>query len=143
MALEILKDSRETIILKEEIKSLLPKVADPSKKGESDDFEKTFLFQNLKRFQEELRRASQIQRNHHLFLQSQLEFLKSENLETVNKVLCKSRSHSAAKASGGAGGSSWPQEEADAQEERTALVDRQALTNADVRGHSLPKKLLI
>lgn len=91
MALEILKDSRETIILKEEIKSLLPKVADPSKKEDSDDFEKTFLFQNLKRFQEELRRASQIQRNHHLFLQSQLEYLKSENLETVNKVLCKSR----------------------------------------------------
>ena len=87
--MEIMKDSRETIILKEEIKTLMPKVADPSKKDESDDFEKTFLFQNLKRFQEELRRAFQMQRNHHLFLQSQLGYLKSENLETVNKVLCK------------------------------------------------------
>ena len=28
-----------------------------------------------------------MQRNHHLFLQSQLEYLKSENLETASKVL--------------------------------------------------------
>lgn len=89
MALEILKDKRDTIILKEEIKRLLPKNVDGNKKDEEDDSTKSFLFQNLKRFQEELRKAFQMQRNHHLFLQSQLEYLKAENLETASKVLCR------------------------------------------------------
>jgi hypothetical protein len=87
MALNILKDKRETIILKEEVKNLMPKQKEGSKKEESDDGTKTFLLQNLKRFQEELSRAFHMQRNHHLFLQSQLEYLKNENLETATKVL--------------------------------------------------------
>jgi hypothetical protein len=49
MALNILKDKRETIILKEEVKNLMPKQKEGSKKEESDDGTKTFLLQNLKR----------------------------------------------------------------------------------------------
>ena len=90
MTLEILKDKRETIILKEELKHLLPKSTDGSKKDEGDDGTKAFLFQNLKRFQEELRRAFQMQRNHHLYLQSNLDFLKKENEQTALTVHCNS-----------------------------------------------------
>lgn len=85
--MEILKDKRETIILKEEIKNMLPKQSENGMK-DSEDNTKTFLFQNLKRFYEELQRAFQMQKNHHSFLQSQLEFLKNENLETTSKTLC-------------------------------------------------------
>jgi hypothetical protein len=81
MSMDVMKDSRETIILKEECKNLNPK-------NHKEDKTKTFLMHNLKRFTDELRRAFRIQRNNHLFLQSQLEYLKNENLETANKVLC-------------------------------------------------------
>lgn len=87
MALEILRDKRESIILRQEVKNLMPKNSDGSKKDEGEDGTKMFLLQNLKRFQDELRRAFQMQRNHHMFLQSQLEYLKNENLETSTKVL--------------------------------------------------------
>ena len=78
---EMLRDSRDIVVLKDEALSL-----HPDKNGK-DDKTKAFLFHNLERFVEELQRAYKLQKQTHVYLQQQIDYLKTENVDTTGKIL--------------------------------------------------------
>jgi hypothetical protein len=77
----MLKDSRDIVVLKDETIAL-----NPEKNGK-DDKSKAFLLHNLERFVEELQRAYRLQKQTHVYLQQQIDYLKSENVDTTGKIL--------------------------------------------------------
>lgn len=83
----MLNDSKECVILINEAKALNPEKDGGDQNEDGEDKSKGFILHNLLWFVEELKRTYTRQKQVHNYLQQQVDYLKSDNRDTTNKIL--------------------------------------------------------